>query len=226
VLRAVLFDFAGTLFMPRSAREMVAAAADGPLSETDVDALARVYERAGMPGGPYPEAVPAALAEAYAARDRGPDEHERAFAGLLQGAGEPEPGFAARVYRQIRAAEGWVPYPDAEPTVSALIADGLRVGIVSNVGFDLRPILRAHGFGALAEHCVLSFEVGATKPDPAIFAAALAVLGTDATDTLMVGDHEEADGGAAALGMPTLILPMTPPGTIHGLKAVLVASRP
>lgn len=216
-VRGVLFDFAGTLFMPRPAREVVAAAG----GEEEVHDWAAAYEQAGLPGGPYPETVPQELEHLYAIRDSGPAAHERAYVGLLQAAGEPWPGFADRVYEQIRSPDGWVPYADAHEVVSSLLEGGLQLGLVSNVGFDLRPILRAHGFEALAGRCTLSFEVGATKPEPAIFAAACELLGTPGEETLMVGDHPEADGGAAALGMPTLLLPMTPPGSRHGLDAVL-----
>jgi FMN phosphatase YigB (HAD superfamily) len=47
---------------------------------------------------------------------------------------------------------------------------------------------------------VLSFEVGAVKPNPGIFQTALVRLGVEAADALMVGDSEEADGGAEAVG--------------------------
>lgn len=219
-VRGVLFDFAGTLFMPRPAREMVAAA-----GAEDAGAWAAAYEQAGLPGGRYPEAVPPELQHLYAIRDSGPEAHQRAYVALLRAAGEPSPGFADRVYAQIRSPEGWVPYADAHEVVCALLVAGLELGVVSNVGFDLRPILRAHGFEALADRCALSFEVGATKPDPAIFAAARDLVGTPAEETLMVGDHPEADGGAAVLGMSTLLLPMTPPGSRHGLEAVLQLVR-
>jgi FMN phosphatase YigB (HAD superfamily) len=68
---------------------------------------------------------------------------------------------------------------------------------VSNIAFDLRPAF--DGVGSVDDF-VLSFEVGAVKPDPAIFQAALDRLGVPADRTLMVGDSDEADGGARALG--------------------------
>lgn len=81
----------------------------------------------------------------------------------------------------------------------------------------------------LAERCTLSFEEHVTKPDPRIFRAALHKLGTTPCETLMVGDHAEADGAAAELGMRTLIWPMSPPGSEHGLArglAVVDEGRP
>ena len=57
---------------------------------------------------------------------------------------------------------------------------------------------------------MLSFEVGAVKPDAAIFEAALTRLGVAAEDAVMVGDSEEADGGARALGCGFLLVDPLP----------------
>lgn len=225
-MKGVLFDYAGTLFMTRPARALVARAAAGRLGDDELDELALAYERAGLPGGEYPESVPDALARDYAVRDLGPEQNERAYVGLLRAAGEPWPGFAREVYRQILEPETWVPYADARRVVDALTSRGIVVGVVSNIAFDIRPVLRAHGLGVLASRCALSYEVGAAKPDPRIFRAALELLGTPPDQTLMVGDLEEADGAAAAVGMRTLILPITPPGSEHGLEEVLVIAGP
>jgi FMN phosphatase YigB (HAD superfamily) len=58
------------------------------------------------------------------------------------------------------------------------------------------------------------------KPQPEIFRAALDALEVAPEETLMVGDAWTDDGGAAALGIRTLILPRTR-GRVHGLDAVL-----
>lgn len=44
---------------------------------------------------------------------------------------------------------------------------------------------------------VISGELGYGKPDPRMFAAALAILGTQATQTVMVGDSAQRDVAAA-----------------------------
>jgi FMN phosphatase YigB (HAD superfamily) len=59
------------------------------------------------------------------------------------------------------------------------------------------------------------------KPSPVIFEHALASLDALPAEALMVGDHPVADGGAAELGLRTLILPMSAPGSRHGLARVL-----
>jgi FMN phosphatase YigB (HAD superfamily) len=69
---------------------------------------------------------------------------------------------------------------------------------------------------------VLSFEVGAVKPSPEIFQTALARLGVAAEDALMVGDSEEADGGAVAVGCQfALVDPLPTDQRPNGLIAAL-----
>lgn len=225
-MKAVLFDFAGTLLMPRAADELVFEAARTlglDLAAEDLRQLADDYMAAGVPGGPYPSAIPDHLVSLYERRDLSSDTHRAAYLGLLSGVNHPHPAMPAAIYELILEPEGWVPYADAREVVEDLERRGVRVGLISNVGFDVRPILRGHGFEQLARSPTLSYEVGAMKPDPRIFRAALAALGSDAEETLMVGDHHEMDRGGEALGIPTLILPMTPAGSVHGLRQVLGA---
>ena len=223
-VQAVLFDFAGTLFSPQPAAQWVASAAREIGLELSPAEVARLSERclaAGLPGAPYPSTVPDHLASDYAQRDLDPAAHRTAYVGLLEGAVDSRAGLAEAIYERILQPRGWVPYRDARGVVGTLAERGLRLGVISNVAFDLRPSLRHHGFAVLAECCTLSFEEHVTKPDARIFRAALDKLGTTASETLMVGDHAEADGAASELGMRTLIWPMSPPGSEHGLARVL-----
>lgn len=225
-MQAVLSDFAGTLFMPRAPSVFVSVAAERlglRISPDCCERLAAECLIAGFPGGPYPATVPDELSEAYALRDLSSDAHRTAYCGLLSTVMMPHPGLASAIYDQIREPTSWVPYADAHGFIRGLERRGVRTGVVSNVGFDLRLVLRAHGFDELARHCTLSCEVGATKPDPKIFEAALRDIGSAASHALMVGDHEHDDRGAERLGIRTVILPMTPPGSHHGLSKVLDA---
>lgn len=74
------------------------------------------------------------------------------------------------------------------------------MGVVSNIGWDLRPVFRAHGLDPYVDVYVLSYEHGVQKPDPRLFKTACTALGVEPRDVLMVGDDRRADGGAAALG--------------------------
>ncbi len=226
----VLFDFGGTLFMPAPAQRLLGAAATElglELDEAQLRTLAVAYDAAGIPGGPVPP-IPPELQEAYDQRDYSPEQHRRAWLAMLSRAeipadvAVPDPAaLAAAVYEQTLAPGQWVAYADAATTLAALAERDLRVGLISNIGFDLREVLHAHGFGALADTATLSFEVGAMKPDPKLFRAALDTFGVEPGMAVMIGDSEAADGGAAALGITTLILPMTAPGTVHELARVI-----
>jgi len=96
----------------------------------------------------------------------------------------------------------------AHELLDALHADGLAVGIVTNTWPDparlLRRELEEFELTRRIDAVVLSGEVGARKPDAAIFETALTALGVDATGALYVGDRLVDDiQGAAAVGMLT-----------------------
>jgi HAD superfamily hydrolase (TIGR01509 family) len=212
VYEAVLFDVAGTLAIPEVRDAWVRACG--------VEAgLAVELERVGRPGGPYPSDVPAALSETYNNRDVSPELHREAYVGLMSTVVDAP--LATALYERILSPDGWSAYPDAVPTLSAVKARGVATAAVSNVGFDLRPVLSGLGLLEYLDAVVLSYEVGAVKPDPDVFLMACDALGVEPEQTLMVGDHPEADGGAADAGLGVLILPMSPPGADHGLGAVL-----
>ena len=114
----------------------------------------------------------------------------------------------------------WVPFDDTLPVLRELKARGVRTVVLSNIGLDIRPLLDRTGVSALIDGVVLSFEVGRVKPDPAIYAGALEVLGVPGVRTLMVGDSPRDDVGGVPLGIRTVILPRTD-GPVHGLGMVL-----
>jgi HAD superfamily hydrolase (TIGR01662 family) len=92
--------------------------------------------------------------------------------------------------------------------LEALRGRGLKVAIVSNTASPewlLRPILERQGLAARVDAIVLSSEVGKRKPHPAIFERALTELGVDSSQALFVGDRLDADVlGASRVGMRTV----------------------
>lgn len=96
---------------------------------------------------------------------------------------------------------------DVAQTFEALAEHGCRVAVLSDIHFDLRPAFTSAGLADFVTEFVLSFEHGAQKPDPAIFRRVLDRLGTSPPETLMVGDRASHDGAALAIGMPTLLVP-------------------
>jgi putative hydrolase of the HAD superfamily len=98
-------------------------------------------------------------------------------------------------------------YPDVAPALAALRAAGVRIVVVSNWDASLHERLHETGLAPLIDGALASAEVGAAKPERAIFAAALELAGSVPEDAWHVGDSPEADvAGARAAGLrPVLI---------------------
>ncbi|MFG2594533.1 HAD family hydrolase [Streptomyces sp. NPDC048462] len=222
-IKGVLFDFSGTLFRIESVRSWLAAAlAERGVSvdEAAFDRYARELEAArALPGGPAPQRVPEDLAEVWASRDESAQAHRAAYTGLARQVALPDPGLYDALYERHRTPEAWRPYPDAAEVLGALAAGGVRIGVVSNIGWDLRPVLRAHGLDPFVDAYALSFEHGIRKPDAQLFHIACTLLGQHPTDVVMVGDDRHADAGAAALGCEVRFVEPAPLAERpHGLR--------
>ncbi|MEU4152906.1 HAD-IA family hydrolase [Streptomyces sp. NPDC026659] len=203
-MNAVLFDFSGTLFRIESTESWLRAglAATGTrLGDDELTAAAQRLEELGaLAGGAEPVRVPDGLTELWATRDQSSEAHRAAYTGLSRLVPLPDPGLHDVLYDRHMTPAAWTPYPDAADVLRKLRERGAAIGVVSNIGWDLRPVFRAHGFDAYVDTYVLSYEHGMKKPDPRLFALACERLGVDPRETLMVGDSRGADGGAAALG--------------------------
>jgi putative hydrolase of the HAD superfamily len=98
-------------------------------------------------------------------------------------------------------------YPDAESALRGLRERGIRLLAVSNWDCSLSAVLERCGLGELLDGVVTSAEVGASKPDPAIFRAALERAGSKPDQALHVGDTPEEDlAGARAAGIRALLI--------------------
>jgi putative hydrolase of the HAD superfamily len=204
-MAAVLFDFSGTLFRIESSQSWlraVLAEAEVSLTEPELLRAAKELETVGaLPGGAFPSArLPDDVAAVWDVRDRSAELHRAAYTGLSRQVALPDPGLHDALYDRHMTPAAWRPYPDAAEVLGALRERGVAVGVVSNIGWDLRPVFRDHGLDPYVDAYVLSYEHGVQKPDPRLFATACEALGADPRDTLMVGDDRRADGGAAALG--------------------------
>ena len=213
--KAVIFDFSGTLFRCEDTVSWLRGAlAEAGIAASDreiVQAAAALEATGGQPGGHTKVTVPPELAELWELRDTTAEAHRRAYTALIARADLPWPGLVDRLYERNSRPEAWWPYPDTEPALRLLAERGVPVAVVSNIGWDLRPVFRYHGVDSLVRGYLLSYEEGLIKPDPRLFHRACALLGHDPHDVLMVGDDPVADGGASAIGCEFRPVPHVPP---------------
>lgn len=198
-IRGVLFDWGDTLFSPPDAGSVIVAAAAERGVHIEATKARALWDELWVAGK-----MPEELAKG---RDLSADAHREVWTALFERANGAVPDIASTLYERVMDPRAWIPYPDTAPTLRALRSRGVRIGIVSNVPRDLRPIFTAHGLAELVDAYTHSFEVGAEKPDPRIFLRASEALGTLPRDTLMVGDHPVADAGAIVAGLRFYLLP-------------------
>jgi len=103
------------------------------------------------------------------------------------------PEFYPAVFNRFADADTWHIYDDVLPTLEALAARGVKLGIISNWDDRLRPLLANLNLTRHFSSLVISAEVGATKPDSRLFAQAAQELGVIPGDMLHVGDSLTMD---------------------------------
>ena len=81
------------------------------------------------------------------------------------------------------------------------------MGIISNASHKLPAGLKRLGIESYFETVTYSYAVGAEKPDPRIFQAALESMGIQPRQAAHVGDNVEADvEGAARAGLTPMLI--------------------
>jgi len=101
----------------------------------------------------------------------------------------------------------WRAFPDVVPTLDALAAAGIRMGVVSDWGHSLDAILLGLELSPYFEFLIASARVGMSKPHPGVFELALARTGAEPDGVLYVGDTYVKDVlGARAAGITPVLL--------------------
>ncbi|ONI92264.1 hypothetical protein ALI22I_04745 [Saccharothrix sp. ALI-22-I] len=196
---AVLFDFSGTLFDDTSVLDPAAIAATGVDlgGSTAVEVVRRVLTHVDSP----------ASLEARRGCDVSQEAHRAVWTRLIAESGPFAPDLVDAVYAALTDPAAWTPYPDTAVVLGALHERGVRIGVLSNIGWDIRPALADAGVLDLLDAVVLSCEHGVEKPDPALFALACEQIGVASGRVLYVGDDPVKDGAAVRAGLPVYLLP-------------------
>lgn len=219
MVTAVLFDFSGTLFRLEEDESWFEGMT---VDEQEVDGhvQAELMRRLTAPTGRSVQ-MSEEQYHAWVNRDLAPHLHREAYLHVLRESGLADP-HAENLYGRVIDPDSWTAYPDTAAVLKNLKQQGIKTAVVSNIAFDVRPAFTSLGVDGDIDEFILSFEVGAVKPDAAIFTTTLERLGVAPADALMVGDSEEADGGARALGCAfALVDPLPTAQRAEGLIAAV-----
>jgi FMN phosphatase YigB (HAD superfamily) len=224
MIRAVLFDLEGTLveYPPAHRRRRPRASDRRALFDAGA---ARVYAFLTARGCSMPAFEPFVLRQRRIAR-------RIAWVNRLTGAEPDGRRFLRRLCRDYglqrdeaalatlgglwfgpTAETARVP-DDVPPTLSALRDAGIALGLVVDTPLLARVLdqhLQRLGLLEFFPARAYSTEVGARKPDPRLFTAALDELGVPAQEAAFVGDDPKTDLlGAHRLGMTTVLKSASP----------------
>lgn len=115
--------------------------------------------------------------------------------------------FFADLYAHFATAEPWYVYPDVLPALEKWQEENITLGIISNFDSRLYAVLKALDLSDFFTSITISSKVGAAKPKPKIFQAALAQHSCQAEEVLHIGDSLKEDYyGAKAAGVRPFLL--------------------
>lgn len=210
---AITFDVGGTLIEPWPSAGHVYAEVAARFGVSDID----------------PAWLTRQFLSAWKAQTDFDYSHESWFALVRQTFGEVAARLPAAyypaVYERFAEADTWRIYDDVLPTLKLLTDRGVKLGIISNWDDRLRLLLARLELTPYFSSFIISWEIGATKPDPRLFHQAAAELGVAPGALLHVGDSHAKDvlGAEQAGAMGRQVLrdaPAREPWQIHSLLEV------
>jgi putative hydrolase of the HAD superfamily len=105
--------------------------------------------------------------------------------------------FFEVAYEHFAEPGVWELYPEV-PKVLEQLLPPFQLAVLSNFDGRLRFILQHLGISNYFSYIFISSELGADKPDPEIFRRALKIMQLNADEVLHVGDDPERDWNAAS----------------------------
>lgn len=204
-LRAVLFDWDGTLVHDDSRLATVPGAAVAhyarqklhlAIRDEDFDRALHAVMPAYEPGktGAAPR-ISAIIGSA--------------FAWLGWTVGSDDVDSCSRLFFREATARLAV-YGDARALLSSLKFRGYRVGVITNAIFPghlFQPLVNELGLSGYIDPFVSSADLGMGKPNSGIYLHTMKTMGCEAQETLFVGDRVETDiAGARAAGLRAVLI--------------------
>ena len=146
---------------------------------------------------------------------RSPEEQAKAYARYQKilfteaGVNIPDelfPKIMGRL-RELYQKMTFILFEDVLPALKTLKEQKLTLGLLTNLQIDMNPICQQLGLEPYLDFIITSGEVGADKPQPPIFAAALERAKVNAPEAVHVGDQYKIDVlGARGLGIAPILI--------------------
>ncbi len=115
--------------------------------------------------------------------------------------------LAQAITKEFDKPTSWQTYPDVLTTLEALKARKYTLGVISDWGIALGPILRLLHLTRYFDHLVVSAVARHAKPSPSLYELALQRADSIADYTLHIGDSYIHDVlGARAVGITPVLL--------------------
>ena len=117
------------------------------------------------------------------------------------------PAFFAVLYHHFAIADPWFIYPDILAALTQWRDQKIELGVLSNFDSRLHTVLSALGLAEFFSSVTVSTEVGAAKPAPQIFSAALKKHHCSPNQAWHIGDSQREDyEGAKSAGLRAILL--------------------
>jgi putative hydrolase of the HAD superfamily len=199
MIRAVIFDFGGTLANTKTPWDIVSERIAERLELEDIKVDPVDLE----------EAINATIGYRREQHELGLEiDSYRFFNYALGKLGYTLPVDITDELEQIVFQEGYTSFVENLDDILMNLSEEYMLALLSNSWLEApRQILREHGYGRWFKVMLCSYDIGIAKPDPRVFRHVLDLLGVHPHEAVMVGDSLEADiNGAITAGMKAVLI--------------------
>lgn len=136
---------------------------------------------------------------------------ERFFKYLLteEGVKEDIDNRASLLFSELWCNEGRALFPETVDVLEYFYSNGYKIGVISNTSPSLEYTLQQLGIAKYFTSFTASSLVGAEKPSPIIFNAALNAQGVSAEESIYVDDYKPEADGAREQGFTSFLIDRT-----------------
>ena len=185
MIKAIIFDYGGTLANSKTPWDNVSEKAVKRLSLDGIDIKAIDFQNAIMDTVEWRRTIHTE------GREVNSHEFFNHALGILGHSASRDATDELEMYVYEAGETEWL--TDLEKLLSSL-SGNYKIALLSNAWLEApRQMLRDKGYGRWFDVMVCSYDIGIPKPDPRIFQHTLNLLEVEASEAVMVGDSIKAD---------------------------------